>query len=224
MNWDKVAELLEKSHQEQEPLEKAETEEIAKAIKKPKIPNLPKGQGTGALPVGKENKPLKEKETLSPKNWTEKLNAKATHDNRTAEDHIDATSPSPAPFRKSLPDWSDWILQKNNSFNKENKVEKSSSPDLYNNKTHNYASNRPNMSAEHEAAHHKLYTNANSGHSHGEESSGENESDNYTQSAHHYMKTGKALKFRGKDNPVTSTEERKGFNLPKPAGPKAKLP
>ena len=128
-------------------------------------------------------------------------------------------------------DWNEWILQKNaesklEELKKSDSVilEKSSSPDLYNHKVHKYPSNRPEMTPKQEATHSKLYQNANAGSSHGEETSGEHGSGNFTASAHHYMKTGKALKFKGKDSPAASSSEREHFELPKPAGPKTKLP
>ena len=125
----------------------------------------------------------------------------------------------------SKPDWTQWILKKNlNSIAEElqknlEELEKSVKPDTYDHEKHNYPNHYPDMSDKQTEHHLKLYSNANSGaHSapaSGSDSSGEHETDNFAQSQHHYLKTGKALKFnRGKDHPQNvGTKERKHFDL-----------
>lgn len=103
---------------------------------------------------------------------------------------------------------------------------KSIKPDKYDSSKHNYPPNRPEMTEEQEQQHHKLFINANPhGGGSGSTQTGEEESDNYTTSAHHYLKTGRALKFPNPENTDTSTSARKHFKMPSLAsGKKGKIP
>ena len=102
-------------------------------------------------------------------------------------------------------------------------LDKSVKADNHDSSKHSYPSHRPDMTDEQEKHHSKLFQNANPHEpKEGVESSGEETSDKFTQSAHHYLATGKALKFKPSEH--AGIEERKHFQLPKLSGPKGKLP